>query len=681
MAKEYNKIPYRKSIGYKITLGYLSVTLLVLGVFWLFSLKLIQNNFSLLVQSQFASVLDAHEKTIEQYFSGPETWARHLASESGIQAILTMDDQNNIKTFFDEHKMVLFEKTFVIILNKEGNVLYCSRKCHQTGDSLMGVELVRQVAKSLSTHSAIVSEANNFAFYSASPVFQQNSDNELLGFVIVGKSIDNQYVSGLQIGGDVEVAIVRDRAVMASTMSIDGMPLVDIPMSYVEYLSLLKKSRSIFEIEFLKQKYFVSAQKIQRMSGNMAGSIMLLKPRAELERIEAELFTKFAYVAVLSLMIIWLSSRIISRKLLTPVTQLTMTSIEIAHGKRGAKANVTSEDELGVLASSFNSMLDKIERQHDVIKRQKDTLEEKVELRTSELKMAMKDLMKLTVAVEQSPVGMIITDSNGVIEYINPKFTELSGYSKIDSVGKTWRILKYDKISDEEYQQLWQQLNSGRSWQGELLSKTKSGALYWEQLKITPIKDDNDTISHYLISMEDISNIKEYEQKLIEQASYDVLTQLPNRFLAEDRLKQALHSSDRNGTKGALLFVDLDDFKPVNDTYGHHTGDELLKTVSLLMSQELRKEDTVARLGGDEFLIILNNIKNIHEIEKIAEKIISSVSQDIIIAQHSIAVSASIGITVFPDDADDEESLLQNADSAMYRAKEQGKNCFYFFAN
>lgn len=673
-----HKIPYRKSIGFKLTLGYVLATLIILVLFLLFSLKLIQDNFSHLVQSQFESILGAHENAIEQYFSGPETWAKHLASEQGLKTILKQEtlNQSTVQKFLDEHKVVLFEKTFIVLLNKHGRIIYCSRQCDMTGDSLMGVELIRQTAKLRTTQSAVVSVNNEFSFYSVSPVL---AAQDLLGFIIVGKKIDDEYVAGIQIEGDIDIAIVRDRAIMASTLKINNMPLIDIPMSYVEYLFLLKKSRTIAEIEFLKQKYFVSAQNIQRMSLGMPGSIMLLKSRAELETMETDLFKGFAWVTVLALIIIGLSSRLIARRVLNPVSQLTAASIEIAHGRKYIKAEVNSEDELGVLATNFNSMLSTIEHQHDVIQKHNDSLEEKVARRTSELHRAMRDLMKLTVAIEHSPVGMIITDSHGVIEYVNPEFTHISGYEKQDSIGNISRILKSDSISKEDEPLPWTQLQSGLSWQGESYSKKKNGTFYWEKLRITPIKDDHDKISNFLISMEDITNIKEYETKLIEQASYDALTQLPNRFLAEDRLRQALRSSDRNGTKGALLFVDLDDFKQVNDNYGHHVGDELLKKVSLYMSQALREEDTVARLGGDEFLVILNSVNSTQDVEKIADKIIALVSQEIIINENSIFVSVSIGISLFPDDSNEKDTLMCNADSAMYTAKEQGKNRFYFF--
>ncbi|MCU7834577.1 MAG: diguanylate cyclase [gamma proteobacterium symbiont of Taylorina sp.] len=669
------KLAYTKTIGYKLTISYLIAALFVFSVGLFFSLRMVQNNYSLMVDAQFRNILSAHEYALEQYFPGPETWAEHLANEHDIQTILSNTELSpeDINAFVNEHNVIFFKNTYINILNAKGRIIYCSNNCNNLGRSLSGMELIQQVAKSLKTDSAIANAGDKFAFYSVAPVIDNTSEKKLLGFIAVAKNIDDKYISGSKVSDDVEIAIVRDRAIMASTIKINGTPLIDIPLPYLEYLSLLNQSNRIIEIEFQQQKYFILAKKIKRMSHDVSGSIMLLKPRRELEAIEADLITQFMYLILLSLVIIIITSTGIARQLLTPVSHLTETTIEIINGRRGIKAKVESKDEIGQLASNFNTMLGTIEKQHNLIEKQNESLEEKVRQRTN-------DLMKLTVAVEKSPVGMVITDAKGVIEYVNPRFSELSGYSKEEAIGNTPGLLKSGQTPDEEYKQLWQQISSGHSWRGELYNRAKDGRLYWERLLITPIKNDTGQLTHFLGSMEDITRIKEYKRKLVEQATYDTLTNLPNRFLAEDRLNNTLSSIERHATKGALLFIDLDDFKKVNDTLGHHTGDELLKRISFHMSEAIREEDTVARLGGDEFLIILKNINNPLDAENIARKVIALASQEFIIENNSVLVSSSIGIALFPEDDMDAKNLMQKADSAMYMAKKQGKNTFHFFS-
>ena len=674
--------PFTKKIGYKLTGSFLVAILFVLGVGLFFNLKMVQSNYSHLIHSEFHGILDAHEFAIKQFVTASETWSKHLADENELKEILTRSELSveNVEHFFMEHEVVFFENTFVNLLDNKGKVIYCSHQCDYLGNSFLGVELIRQVTRSLMTKSAIVGDSNKFAFYAASPVFKKGSMTESIGFVIVGKIIDDNYLADIQLGDDdIEMAIVRDRAVMASTIKIDGEPLIDIPLPYLEYLQLLKKTDSIIEIKFLKQKYFVTAKDLVQMSGGMPGSILLLKPRKELESIESALFSQYVYLTLLSVVIIMVLGTVITRRLLSPVLNLTKASIEVASGKLGIRAEIQSNDEFALLANNFNAMLVTIEEQHSFIQKQNESLEERVEERTQDLHLVMNDLKKLTVAVEKSPVGMLITDSTGIIEYVNPMFTELSGYSREEAVGQTPLILQSEHTSEDKIKQLCQQVSQGHSWRGEFLNKTSHEQLLWHRVLITPITNEDGLISHYLGSIEDITEKKESEEKLIQQATFDTLTQLPNRFLAEYRLNQTLSAAQRDGKKGALLFLDLDNFKEVNDTHGHHVGDELLKNVAALMNNAVRKEDTVARLGGDEFLVILNHIQKREDVESVADKIIKLVARGDLVENCSTKVSASIGIAIFPDDATKAKKLMQKADTAMYVAKKQGKSRFSFF--
>ncbi|WP_028862549.1 putative bifunctional diguanylate cyclase/phosphodiesterase [Psychromonas aquimarina] len=676
------KIPFTQKIGYKLTASFLIAMLFVLSIGLFFNLKMVQKNYSLLTYSQFQGILDAHEFAIERFLVGPETWSEHLANEHELRKIFseTQLSLENIKTLLNKHEIVFFADMFVNFIDKNGRVIYCSDNCDYLGHSLLGVDLIRRVTDSSATESAIVSYNDRFAFYSVSPVFTDNSRSRNTGYVIVGKTIDDNYMADIQINNDVQIAIVRDRAVMASTIKIDNNPLIDIPLPYIEYLRLLKQHGQIIEIEFLKQKYFVTARNIKRMSSDISGSILLLKPRRELEEIESTLFTKYIYLCLFSFVIIIITGTAITRRLLSPVLSLTNASIETAGGKHGIRAEIMSNDEFGLLAANFNAMLITIEEQHHYIQNQNESLEERVERRTRDLNRAMNDLKKLTVAVEKSPVGIIITNARRVIEYVNPMFTQLSGYSKEQAVGRTPRLLKSEHTSEEELQQLWKQVSSGSCWRGDLYNKTKSGRLCWHRVLITPVKNETGRVTHYLGSLEDITSIKEQEDKLIQQATFDTLTGLPNRFLAQNRLNQTLSAIQRNNNKGALLFIDLDNFKEVNDTLGHHAGDELLKSVAKHMTKVVRNEDTVARLGGDEFLIIIGEIKNRSDVEYVAEKIITLIAREFVIDNTPVFVSASIGISIFPGDGTRSESLMKKADSAMYMAKKQGKNCFCFFS-
>ncbi|MDX9860787.1 MAG: EAL domain-containing protein, partial [Rhodospirillales bacterium] len=297
----------------------------------------------------------------------------------------------------------------------------------------------------------------------------------------------------------------------------------------------------------------------------------------------------------------------------------------------------------------------------------------------TEHRRTLDNLRKLSQAVEQSPASVIITDTTGAIEYVNPKFVEVAGYTLEEILGKNPRILKSGNTPDEVYEALWRTVTAGHEWRGEMLNRKKNGEFYWESVSISPIKTPDGAITHFLAVKEDISLRKEYEKRLIQQANFDEVTGLPNRVLALDRLEQALARGLRQNNKVGLLFIDLDRFKYVNDTLGHHTGDRILKEAGNRIRCCLRAADTVARLGGDEFTVIVPDLQLGIDVEPVAQKILESFERPFHLGGREIFLTPSIGITIWPDDGYMPDELMRNADTAMYRAKDMGRNNFRFF--
>ena len=295
------------------------------------------------------------------------------------------------------------------------------------------------------------------------------------------------------------------------------------------------------------------------------------------------------------------------------------------------------------------------------------------------LKLTETTLRKLSMVVEQSPASVVITDACGNIEYVNPKFINITGYSAREVVGQTPRLLRSGHTSDEQYRQMWQTITAGKEWRGEFLNRRKDGSTYWESALISPIKAADGSITHFLAVKEDITVRKEYEERLLRQANYDHLTGLPNRLLALDRLTQALVRGRRDGSMVALLFIDLDRFKEVNDTLGHAAGDQLLRETAERIRKCLRDEDTIARFGGDEFIVILPGLKSPMQSEVVIGKIAASFTTPFRLEGHEIYSSVSIGVTVSPMDGHDPHILMRNADSAMYQAKADGRATYHFF--
>ena len=287
---------------------------------------------------------------------------------------------------------------------------------------------------------------------------------------------------------------------------------------------------------------------------------------------------------------------------------------------------------------------------------------------------------QLSQAVEQSPVSILIATTDGTITYVNQRFTDCTGYSRDEVIGQNPRILKSGLFTTGDYKHLWETITGGGEWCGEFNNRRKDGSLFWERASIAPIRDGKNRITHFLAIKEDITRFKEYEERLVHQANYDLLTGLPNRMMALDRLQQAIAHTNRNKRTTVLMFVDLDDFKRVNDTFGHLIGDKLLVAVSDRIKLMLRQADTLARLGGDEFLIMLLDVERYVDGEMVARKVLASLEEPFAIDNLKIYVGASIGITFHPADAATADVLLRNADSAMYAAKAAGRNQVRLFS-
>ncbi|MFZ2267547.1 MAG: EAL domain-containing protein [Azonexus sp.] len=287
--------------------------------------------------------------------------------------------------------------------------------------------------------------------------------------------------------------------------------------------------------------------------------------------------------------------------------------------------------------------------------------------------------LRLTARVfDHSGEGIVITNRKGLIMTVNKAFVEVTGYSEHEVIGKMTNLLSSGKHGAEYYAEMWQQIESKGWWQGEIWNKRKNGEIYPEWLTINSVKDAEGEILHYVGIFSDISVVKESQKRIEYLATHDELTGLPNRALYVDRLKQAIAKASRSKTQVAVMFVDVDNFKIINDSMGHDVGDLLLRQVTGRLSECVRAGDTVARFGGDEFTILLENTRPT-EVSATAERIINQLSLPHILEERKVYTTVSIGVCLYPEDGVDTQTLLKSADVAMYRAKDSGKNNFQFF--
>lgn len=296
--------------------------------------------------------------------------------------------------------------------------------------------------------------------------------------------------------------------------------------------------------------------------------------------------------------------------------------------------------------------------------------------KVSEIEMA-----KLSQAVEQSADTVMITDRNGIIEYVNSGFEEITGFQRRDVIGKTPNIVNSGEMDRTFYLRLWDSLKQGNIFRDVFVNKRKDGGIYYEEKTITPMRNSQGDITHYISSGRDITDRMRTHERLQYLAHHDVLTGLPNRLLFTDRLAQAIKNAGRSGGHIVLIYVDIDRFKNINDTLGHAAGDTLLRIVAKRLLKILRDNDTTARLSGDEFVVLLNGVLDINVIPGIVNKILYEISRPIDLDDHELFITASLGVAVYPNDSQEPYTLLKHADTAMYHTKQSGRNGYQFYTS
>lgn len=280
-----------------------------------------------------------------------------------------------------------------------------------------------------------------------------------------------------------------------------------------------------------------------------------------------------------------------------------------------------------------------------------------------------------------SSASILITDADNRIVSVNPAFTAITGYEPHEVMGRMPSMLSSGKQSKAFYHDMWQSLKRDQNWHGELWNRRKDGELYAEQLTINVIVNRDGSVHRHVAIFSDITEKKHAEDLMLRQANYDTVTNLPNRRLFLDRLDQEIKKCRRATLFLALLFIDLDHFKEVNDTYGHDVGDQLLIEAARRINSCVRSSDTAARLGGDEFTIILAELTDTNKVEMVADTILNVLEQPFHINEVNMHISGSIGIALYPSDASDANELITQADNAMYAAKRRGRNCCCFYSS
>ena len=351
-----------------------------------------------------------------------------------------------------------------------------------------------------------------------------------------------------------------------------------------------------------------------------------------------------------------------------PLSRLTQQMHRAAEGDTQVYAEEEALGEIGVLGRHFNQYLERLRRSN-----------QKILCEINERILAEQQLIIYRKAVEHALEGIGITDPTGTILAVNQAFTEITGYAADEVVGKSTSLLQSGRHDQAFYTQLWSSLLATGRWTGEIWNQRKNGEIYPEILSISAIDDENGEVTHYVAVFHDVTAVKRQEEQIVHQAYHDGLTGLPNRSLAHDRIEVSLAHVKRGGTRLAVLFLDLDNFKNVNDSLGHEWGDKLLLQVANRLVSQVREEDTVARLGGDEFLILVAAVATDEVVVDLAKRLLHSFASPFNVDGNDLFVTASIGVAFYPEDGATAGVLTKHADIAMYQAKANGKNRYCLF--
>lgn len=366
----------------------------------------------------------------------------------------------------------------------------------------------------------------------------------------------------------------------------------------------------------------------------------------------------------------------IARRLSQPLEKLRLAAHQLSQGRRDVVVDVHARNEIGELAAAFNTMSTAL-RDSQV----------HLERRADELLLANKALHLRERAMESTFNAIVIaslTRPGMPIEYVNPAFERITGYTAGEALGKPSDFLAHQELDQPALHELQLALQQRREGHAVVRSYRKDGTPFWNEVYVAPVRADKDTQEHYVAIFNDITHARNDAEQLAHQAQFDQLTGLANRNLLLDRLHQAIANAQRRGEGLIVAFIDLDDFKQINDNLGHELGDNLLKVVAQRLRECTRASDTVARLGGDEFVLVFNQgglAGNASEaqVSELARKILERVGSPLVLGKHEIRINCSMGLAAWPQDGEDADTLLKHADIAMYRAKELGRNGFQFF--
>jgi diguanylate cyclase (GGDEF)-like protein/PAS domain S-box-containing protein len=498
---------------------------------------------------------------------------------------------------------------------------------------------------------------------SSTPIMRSDGSGPLQGSFIFGKAIDGAFQAALTEQTSVQTILRRpeealEGATPDSIAAAGGRLFLESPDGRII------RAWSVIRDLYGRPALLVGSESPREITAWMARTMAI----------------SGLVIIALGIMICGLIIVLLSRLVTQPLSAIgTNIGRFEAEGRMAMPAEVLDRpDEIGRLSQSLQQMASRIQAHDSELLAEKASLETRIEERTRDLRKANDDLKLMATVVESTSEAIVITDLTGTILVVNDSYRRQSGYTPLELIGSNPGIMKSDRHDDAFFRGMWDKLGTDGTWSGEIWNRRKNGEVFPAWLAINLVRSDEGTPKYYVGVSTDITQLKETEERLNRLAYYDPLTSLPNRTLFRERLDRAIKHGERYGQRVALLFLDLDRFKYVNDALGHDAGDRLLVEVAQRITRRIRISDTVCRLGGDEFTVILDEMGRSVDAGSVARDIIADLSKPFILKESEVFIGASVGISVYPDDDTTVEGLTRKADAAMYQAKMAGRDTFSF---
>jgi len=613
--------------------------------------------------------IERFQGVIKREIEEVDFFCRDYASREDSYNFMINPSRNFIEKKFGAAYFKTQNIQFVCFINPGGKVLFTvffngnldSYKTVAIDDFKIPESDLSQLAASVKNRSfeesGIIRTTRGLLLIASHPVKDDSPKNEPRGRIVMGRAIN-------------DVQMYR----MKSLLKIDAdiKTLDEITRQYKNSAEELIAGREkyIFSID---AGYINSYVLLEDINGKPVALVSLHYPRdikligVQTVKVTALIIFCFGLITLL------LAFYFLKKNILGPIEGLTERAVLIEYNSDfDSRLPVRTKDEISTLAWAFNCLLDRLAEVNY-------SLEQKVTDRTKDLLTANQELLLMQQVFNYSLEGIAITDKEANIIKVNSAFTSITGYDPDEVIGKNPRILKSDHHDELYYKEMWKSLTENGHWTNEIWNRHKDGKAYPEWISISAIRNSCGEISHYVGLFHDISDIKRQEEFIRHQAFHDSLTGLPNRPLLINRIDKAIAHATRENRKFGVMFLDLDNFKNVNDSLGHAVGDILLKEASERLRHVARSDDTVARLGGDEFIILIENMNDEKPAASLAQRILDSFKKPFMIKENHLHVGTSIGIAIFPEDGEDTDVLIRNADTAMYRAKETGRDNFTMF--